>query len=152
MQHRFDLVKEQTRPADTLRRYGAVIALLGGGLFVAWLALSLLAVTHWDRTQRAAQTNARATVQAAFAAHLAPATPAPTPTAITPYHTRTNRVAQLYSGPGIYYAKRGVMGAEQPVTLVGANRWYDWFQLDNGLWIAKPFVQESTRALPVTAP
>src|SRR4051812_32084563 len=66
-------------------------------------------------------------------------TPAPvlTPTpVVTGRVATTNRVANLRQGPGTNYAILDAAQVGQPLTLIGHNAAGDWYQLDNGEWIA----------------
>lgn len=51
------------------------------------------------------------------------------------------RSANLRAGPGTTYAVVGGLKAGATVTIVGSNGAGDWYQLDNGKWIAKFLVK-----------
>jgi uncharacterized protein YgiM (DUF1202 family) len=81
-------------------------------------------------------------------------TEATTPSAaLMPTVTRTmstvNNVANLRAGPGTEYEIVGTAQVGQELTVIGRNASSDWYQLDNGLWIAAFLVDNAPHTLPI---
>jgi uncharacterized protein YgiM (DUF1202 family) len=59
-----------------------------------------------------------------------------------------NNVANLRQGPGIEHAILGTTQIGQELVVVGRNAAGDWYQLDNGVWIAAFLVDNAPASVP----
>lgn len=72
-------------------------------------------------------------------------TATPTPTVIK---AQVTDEANLRSGPGTDYEIVGRADAGQEVTIVGVSTAGDWYQLDDGMWIAASLLGKPSTPVP----